>query len=239
VRKAGASLLREIVKHTEELAQTVVDAGGATALVQYLKDPANDALSAVMAVGFIASFSQALAQALLQESAAPVMLSVFVATKQIHVKSAAARTLGQLGKHAPEQASQLTSRNALALLLDAHNDENAGQDLKLKTKRSLKFIIEKCNDIDALQPLIDPAPDKIKKYVLEQISILLPKNPKAKAPFVASGAFQAVQKIEPPPGSKIQGYIEIINQCYPEHAVRFYSPHYQQELMQEVEALEG
>jgi HEAT repeat protein len=239
VRKAGASLLREIVKHTQELAQKVVDAGGAGALVQYLKDPANDWLSAVMAVGFIASFSQALAQALLQESAAPVMLGVFVGTRQVHVKSAAAWAIGQLGKHSPEQAGQLTSRNALALLLDAHNDQNAGEDLRLKTKRSLKFIIEKCNEIDALQPLIDPAPDKIKKYVLEQVSILLPKNPKAKVPFVTSGAFQAVQKIQAEPGSKIQGYIEVINQCYPEHAVKFYSPHAKQELMQEIEALDG
>jgi HEAT repeat protein len=155
------------------------------------------------------------------------------------VKSAAAWALGQLGKHSPEQASQLTQLNALSLLLDAHKDENGGDDLKLKTKRALKAIIEKCNEIEALQPLIDPAPANIQKAVLEQISKLLPKNPKAKVPFMESGGFQSVQKIVAEPGSKIREYIDLINQCYPEQAIRFYSPQYQQELIQEIEATDG
>jgi hypothetical protein len=87
--------------------------------------------------------------------------------------------------------------------------------------------------------LIEPAPDKIKKYVLEQIAKLLPKNPKAKVPFVTSGGFQSVQKIVPEPGSKIREYIDLINQCYPEQAVRYYSPQYPQDLISEIEAMES
>jgi HEAT repeat protein len=237
VRKAAACLLREIVKHTLELAMMVINVGGAPALVQYLKPEAgNEPLNAVMAIGYIANFSQALASSLIQESAQVAVLHVFVQAKQAHVRSASAWTLGQLGKHSQEQASQLTSLNVLALLLDAHNDKNAGEDLKLKTKRALKMIIEKCNEIEALQPLIEPAPDKIKQYVLEQIAKLLPKNPKAKVPFVTSGGFQSVQKIVPEPGSKIREFIDPINGCYPEQAVRYYSPQYPQELLQEIEA---
>jgi HEAT repeat protein len=239
VRKSGASLLREIVKHTQELALLVVNVGGAASLVQYLKpESGNDPLSAVMAIGYIASFSQSLASALIQESAPSVVLNVFVSARQAHVKSSAAWTLGQLGKHSPEQASQLTSLNALALLLDAHNDKNAGENLKLETKRALKFIIEKCNEIEALQPLIEPAPDNIKKYVLEQIARLLPKNPKAKVPFVTSGGFQSVQKIVAEPGSKIREYIDLISQCYPEAAVKYYQPSYPQELLNLIEGQE-
>jgi hypothetical protein len=150
------------VKHAQELAQKVVDAGGAGALGLYLKDLENDGLIAVMAVRFIASFSQALAQALLQESAAPVILGVFVGTREVHVKSPAAWAIAQLGKHSPEQAGQLTSQNTLALLFNAHNDQNIGEHLRLKTKRSLKFIIEKCNEIDALQPLVETGPIRLR-----------------------------------------------------------------------------
>jgi HEAT repeat protein len=240
VRKAAASLMRDVVKHSQELAMLVINVGGAAALVQYLKPEAgNDPLSAVMAVGYIAAFSQSLASALIQESAPAVVLNVFVSAKQPHVRASAAWTLGQLGKHSPEQASQLTSLNALALLLEAHNDKNAGEDLKLKTKRALKFIIEKCNEIEALQPLIEPAPDKIKKYVLEQIAKLLPKNSKAKVPFVTSGGFQSVQKIVPEPGSKIREYIDQINSVYPDHAIRYYSPQYPQDLIAEIEAMDS
>jgi hypothetical protein len=240
VRKYAAALIREIVKHTPELSQLVVNVGGAAALVQYLApDAENEPINAVMAIGYIGSFSPSLAGALIQESAPGRVLNVFVTAKQAHVKSAAAWTLGQLGKHSPEQAGNLTSLNVLALLLQAHNDPNAGEDLKLKTKRSLKFIIEKCTEIEALQPLIEPAPEKVKKYVLEQISKLLPKNSKARVPFVTSGGFQSVQKIQAEAGSKIREYIDTINRCFPEQAARYYSPAYPQALLDEIAAYEG
>jgi HEAT repeat protein len=243
VRKHAAALIREIVKHTPELSQLVVNVGGAAALVQYLAPEAgNEPLNAVMAIGYIASFSPSLAGALIQESAPATVLNVFVTAKQAHVKSAGAWTLGQLGKHSPEQASQLTSLNVLALLLDAHNDKNdkaGAEDLQQKTKRALKFIIEKCVEIEALQPLIEPAPEKVKKYVLEQISKLLPKNPKARVPFVQSGGFQSVQKIQAEAGSKIREYIDAINQCFPEQAARYYSPSYPQALLQEIESFDN
>ena len=127
----------------------------------------------------------------------------------------------------------------MALLLEAHNDPNAKEDLKIKTKRALKFIIGMTTEIEALQPLITTAPDKILAYVLEQISKLLPKNPKARVPFVTSGGFQAVQKIEAEPGSKIREYIDAINNCYPDQAVRYYSPKYPDALIKEIESYEG
>jgi HEAT repeat protein len=240
VRKAAAALVREVVKHTQELAQLVVNVGGAAALCEHLKPEANnEPLNAVMAVGYISSFSQSLSTALINEGAPSVVLRVFVSAKQSHVKSAAAWTLGQVGKHSPEHASALTTLNALSLLLDGHNEEGAGEDLKLKTKRALKFIIEKTTEVEALQPLIQRAPEKILKYVLEQISKLLPKNPKARVPFVQSGGFQAVQKITAEPGSKLRDYIEAINACFPDQAVRFYSPSYPQALIQEIESYDG
>ncbi|KAH0789944.1 Sperm-associated antigen 6 [Histomonas meleagridis] len=240
VRKAAATLIREIVKHTQELAQLVINIGGAAALVQYLKpEMGNDPLHAIMSIGYIASFSQTLATALINEGAPAAVLNVFVSSKLDYVKAAAAWTLGQLGKHSPEHASTLTSLNALSLLLDAHNDKNASEDLKLKTKRALKFIIEKTTEIEALQPLITTAPENILKYALEQISKLLPKNPKARVPFVTSGGFQAVQKIQAEPGSKLRDYIDAINNCYPEQAVRYYSPQYPQALIKEIESYEN
>jgi len=236
VRKAAATLIREIVKHTQELAQLVIRVDGAAALVQFLRpEQNNEPLHAVMAIGYIASFSQSLATSLLQADAAAAVLYVFTTAKLDHVKSSAAWTLGQLGKHSSETASKLASLNVLALLLEAHNSKEASEDLQLKTKRALKMIIEKCSEIEALQPLIERSPEAVLKYVLEQISKLLPKNAKMRVPFVTSGGFQAVQKIKAEPGSKIRDFIDAINACFPDQAVRFYSPQYPQALIQEIE----
>ena len=192
-----------------------------------------------MAIGFIASYSQSLATELLQKNAAPAVLNVFKKTNNEVTKGIAAFALGQLGKHSAETASKLASLNVLALLLEAHNKKDAGDDLKIKTKRALKMLIEHTNEIEALQPLIEQAPPKILKYVLAQIAKLLPKNAKMRVPFVKSGGYQAIQKIQAETGTKIRDYIDAINMCYPEQARSYYSPSYPQNLLKEIENYEG
>ena len=239
VRRAAARLIETIVKHSQELAQLVMTVGGGSSLVQYLRAE-NEPLHAVMAIGFISAFSQALATSLIQDGAPSVVLNVFVSTKESSVKAAAAWALGQIGKHSPTHASTLTQLNVLALLLQANMEApDDDENLKQKTKRALKFIIDKTSEIQSLQPLIKNAPQNILKYVLEQIAKLLPKDQKARVPFVTSGGFQEIQKIQAEPGTKIREYIDVINGCFPDHAVRYYSPSYPDTLLQEIETFEG
>lgn len=239
VRKSASTLIHEIVKHTQELSTLVINVGGAPALVQYLRpEMGNEPFHAILCIGYVASFSSSLTQQLIQEDASSVVVDVFNRTKQPHIKASAAWTIGQLGKHSPDQAATLTKLNVLDLLLNTHLDHNATEDLKLKTSRSLKLIIEKTNEIEELRPLIEKSPDKILKYVLEQISKIIPKNPKSKVPFLTSGGFQAIQKIPAETGSKLRDYIDAINSCYPESAARFYSPEFPQALISEIEAFD-
>ncbi|EAY04738.1 Armadillo/beta-catenin-like repeat family protein [Trichomonas vaginalis G3] len=240
VRKAASVLIRQTVSHTIELAQLVIRFDGAAALVDFLKpEQQNEPLHAVIAIGYIATYSQALATSLIQANAPSAVLNVFTTTKNESTQAMAAWALGQLGSHSPENAAKLASLNVLSLLLEAHNSKGASDDLKLRTKRALKVLIQQCNEIEALQPLIEPAPENILKHVLEQISKLLPKNPKMRVPFVTSGGFQAVQKIPAQPGTKIRDYIDAINAVFPEQAVHFYSPKYPDTLLQEIDNYEG
>jgi hypothetical protein len=60
----SAILIHEVVKHTQELSQSVVNEGGGVTLVHFLTtELSNELLNAVTANGFIASFSQSLASA--------------------------------------------------------------------------------------------------------------------------------------------------------------------------------
>lgn len=73
VRKHAATLVREVAKHTPELAQLVVANGGVGALVEYAADSAgNNALPAIMALGYIAAFSETLALAVIAEKVGPL-----------------------------------------------------------------------------------------------------------------------------------------------------------------------
>jgi hypothetical protein len=236
VRRYSACLVREIVKHTQELSKYVIDMGGAAALVEYLKpENLNDPAPAVMAIGYIASFSQTLTVALMTEGADAVVLNVFVSASEMFGKVAAAWTVGQLGKHSPQQVSRLASLNALSLLLDAHTNPAGGEEMKSKTKRALKYLIQKCTSLRVIEPLIAPAPLTIQKYLIAQTVKLLRITARDLTGFIKSGAFRAVQCIEAPAGTQLRRNIETINSLFSEATTQYYRPQHQAEIIQEIE----
>jgi 3-methyladenine DNA glycosylase AlkD len=236
VRKYSACLVRETAKHTQELSKYVIDMGGAAALVEYLKpENQNEPAPAVMAIGYIASFSQTLTVALMTEGADAVVLNVLVSSNDNFTKVASAWTIGQLGKHSPQQVTRLASLNALSLLLDAHNSPTASQDLKVKTKRALKCVIEKCTSLRVIEPLIAPAPRPIQKYLIAQTVKLLRKSARDLTAFIKSGAFRAVQCIEAPSGTPLRQNIEKINSLFSEETRQYYRPQHQAEIIQQIQ----
>ena len=66
VRKNVATLIREIAKHTPELAQLIVNAGGVAAVVDYVgESEGNVRLPGVMMLGYVAAHSENLAMAVI------------------------------------------------------------------------------------------------------------------------------------------------------------------------------
>lgn len=53
--------------------------------------------------------------------------------------------------------------------------------------------------------------------------------------FVTSGGLRKLQEIEAEPGSTLMEYITLINQCFPEEIVRYYSPGYPESLLEKIE----
>jgi hypothetical protein len=198
----------------------VVDHGCAEALVGYLSsDPNNEPLNAIMVIGFIALFSLSLATGLINECVCGVVIKVFTDSEKDYVKAASTWTIGQIEKYSSEHALHLTNQNGLTLLLEAHLDRNASDDLRTKSKRALKLIIKKCTEVEALQPLIDRVPKMILQYVVEQIAKLFSENPQARVPFVTSWSFQSVQRIEAESRTNLREQIESINNCYPNQLI--------------------
>jgi hypothetical protein len=56
---------------------------------------------------------------------------------------------------------------------------------------------------------------------------------------VTAGGLQRVQELEAEPGSKLREHIDVINNCYPEEVVRYYSPGYSQQLLQKIEGFQA
>ncbi|KAI9104655.1 armadillo-type protein [Phlyctochytrium arcticum] len=210
VKKNAATLVCEIAKHTPELAQLIVNSGGIAAVVDYVNETKGNArLPGIMTLGYVAAFSETLALAVIVAKGVAPLTQALVSEQEEHIKAACAWSLGQIGRHSPDHAKTLADQAVLPKLLrilsssGGHNDgqENGqngpGADLKTKTKRALKCILEKTLSIDALDPLLQPqsTPPNILKYVVAQFAKILPHDVAARRSFVTSGGLQRVQEI--------------------------------------------
>ncbi|CAH4028759.1 unnamed protein product [Pieris brassicae] len=68
------------------------------------------------------------------------------------------------------------------------------------------------------------------------ITCILPNDARARRLFVTTGALKRIQEIDTVPGTSLKEYINIINSCFPEEIVRFYTPGYSDSLLDRVEA---
>ena len=131
-----------------------------------------------------------------------------------------------------------------------------------QAKRALKSVLSNTLNTSALEPLLQVStPPNILKYVIAQFSKILPHDVSARRGFVTSGCLARVQEIaslyaagpisslsngaEPETGdnqflgSKLAEYIRVINECYPEEIVRYYSPGYSTTLLSKIDEYSG
>jgi len=220
----AATLIREVVKHTAELAQLVVNAGGIGALVEFISlNHGPGRLPGIMALGFIAAFSETLALSIIVAKGVTPLVSCLVSETEDHVISATVWALGQIGRHTPDHAKAVCDANVLPKLLAIFVSENASDDLRQKAKRSIKFITQQTTSLSALDPLLFQAPPAILKHVVAQYAKILPKDVESRRKFVTSGGLQRLQQIECEPGTKLYEAIEQCNACFPDEIVRYYT----------------
>ncbi|XP_051466640.1 sperm-associated antigen 6 isoform X1 [Apus apus] len=236
VKKNGATLIREIAKHTPELSQFIVNVGGVAAVLDCIGSCRGTVrLPGIMMLGYVAGHSERLSMEVIISKGIPPLCACLVEENEDHIKAAAAWALEQIGKHTPEHARAVAVANVLPTLLAMYMDTRSSEDLQMKTKKALKNILKKCMYLPALEPLLHDAPPNIMKHIIGQFSKVLPHDSKARRLFVTTGGLKKVQEIKAEPGSLLQEYINIINNCYPEEIVRYYSPGYSEILLERVE----
>jgi hypothetical protein len=120
--------------------------------------------------------------------------------------------------------------------------EEASADMKTRTQRAIKCVLEKTLQLEALEPLLQTStPLSILKYVVTQFSKILPHDVGARRAFVTCGGLQRIQEIAASysdskglTGTKLGEAIRTINECYPEEIVRYFSPGYSATLLDRV-----
>ena len=95
VRKNAATCIREIAKHSSDLANTICSEGGSAALVEYISDAKGNArLPGIMTLGYIAAFDEHNAMAIINSKGIDPLRDSLAESNDDHVKAAAAWSLG-------------------------------------------------------------------------------------------------------------------------------------------------
>merc|ERR1712025_1121926 len=181
--------------------------GGAAALVDYVLNSAGNArLPGIMALGYIASFSETLALAIIVSKGVQPLMIALMGEKDDHIRA-------------------LAEADVLTELTRQMQDAGSSDDLVRKAKRALKAIITKCTHYSALEKVLSLAPAPMQKHVLAQFQSLLPNDASARKSFVKSGCLKQVQplmEIDP----EMADMVTKINGNYPAEIVQYYSPGY-------------
>jgi len=243
VRKNACTCIREITRHSPELAQLVVNEGGHGALIDYINKSTGAArLPGIMALGYIAAFSETLARAIIVKQGIIPLKDALVNEPEDHIKAAAAWSLDRVGRHTSDHAEALAQQDVLRVLVEIYKDERYSPDLRTKAQRALKAVLQKCVFLPALEPLLKDTPEKIVKYVVHQFAKVLPNNPAARKSFMQSKGLARVLEMktdESKEVSKLQEYIITIASCYPPEIIQYYSPNYHEVLVRKMDELEG
>ncbi|XP_051173765.1 sperm-associated antigen 6-like isoform X5 [Leptopilina boulardi] len=258
VKESAAWAIGYIARHNKNLAQTVVDAGAVPLLVLCLQDP-DLCLKQIStsALSDIGKHTTELAQSVIDSGTISILAKTF-SISDAKLKRQVFTLLGNIAKHTVEFSELVVETEVFSscLIHMSHPDENVVKAAATLTREVCKHTIElaemivNAGGIAALIELIGttksarvPAimalgyiagySDQLALAVID--SQILPNDTRARRLFVTSGGLKKVQEIRVEPDSTLSEYITIINCCYPEELVRFYSPGYQDSLLDAVE----
>jgi len=142
VRKHAATCIREIAKHSPELAKTICNVGGVAALVDYITESkGNIRLPGIMTLGFIAAYDDTLAMAIIASKGIGPLKEALIKEPDDNIKAAAAWSLGQIGGHSAEHARAMAEADVPSHLLAVYKFPESNEDLKSKAKKALKAIL--------------------------------------------------------------------------------------------------
>jgi hypothetical protein len=161
----------------------------------------------------------------------PILKRILVEEAEDDVRAATAWALGQLGKHSAKHAKIMGEEDVYRELIACFTAQYSSDDLKKKSRKALKFILGQCADLEALQPLLGDAPQKVQKYVLKQFADTLPNDAAARRTFVESGALKYIQELNQQVGGKLGDIIEQVKSIFPQDVVDYYSPDYASRLI--------
>lgn len=238
VRMNAAYILKELAKASERHAALIMRFVGSAAVVDFVSNCSGEArLPGIETLGYIAMHDEeSLAKDCIKDNAHVALKDALMHETNDKIKEKAAWALGKLGKHSPDHANALAEADILQQLLIAHTNAGSNEGLEKRTKKALIKIIQKCNKIPLIEPLIENNIDpQILTYLVDQCYQLLPLSLETKKHFLQCGGFQKLQGIKADGGTKLKELRDKINALYPTEVVLYFASDAKDRIIKKIE----
>eukprot|EP01022_Parablepharisma_sp_SALTPOND_P022998 TRINITY_DN4743_c0_g1_i1.p2 TRINITY_DN4743_c0_g1~~TRINITY_DN4743_c0_g1_i1.p2 ORF type:complete len:310 (+),score=51.61 TRINITY_DN4743_c0_g1_i1:2730-3659(+) len=238
VRTNAAHILKEVARASVRHANLIMLAVGPAAIVDFVSNCSGESrLPGIETLGFIAKHDEEnLAKDCIKENAHIALKDALIHESIDKIKEKSAWALGKLGKHSADHANALAEADILQKLLEVYSRSDAGSTLKDKTKKALIRIIQKCNKITLIEPLVaDNVGLDVLTCLVEQCYQLLPLSLEAKKYFLQCGGFQKLQHLRADGGTKLKELRDKINGLYPTEVVQYYAPDAKERIIKKIE----
>ncbi len=242
VKKNTAFCISEFVNKGPENAMKIVNKGGLGVLVHFIANVKGDPrLYGIIAIGFIAAHNEKLSEAIIDVNGINYIKEALETESLPHIKASCCYALGQIGKHAPKHANKVAEHDVLGLMISNVIKTDKADDLNIKARRALKKIINNCNLLHRLEPLIRESPPYVLQHVLTQYEKYLKDDKEYKKEFINTGGLRTLQEIRSNEScpEDIQNTIDKINREYPEDVINYYSPAFQMKINKKLEEMEN
>ena len=102
----AASVIREVVKQSPEMAKVFVEAGGISTTIDFLKENKDvTRLPGIVALGYVGAYSEKSAMTIIQNKGVNILKDSLIQIPDDLVKGASAWALGQIGGHSSKHAN--------------------------------------------------------------------------------------------------------------------------------------
>jgi len=239
-------LLNEIAIKKIENAQKINSLIGFSVIVDFInrnraRDKADARLTGITLVSNISEYSKELVDSLMEANVLKPLNAVIDEEDSHKIKSLACKAIGHLASQTADIANKIARHERLAQkLLILYLHQHSSPELRDCAKKALDSVISNCDQLNALEPLLDKPDMDLDGNLYEQVLIFLMKRlrdilsnnkPERKNFIRKNGPLEKIMKLKYS-FKQLMDEVKQFSEFYSTEIMNYYSKEYEQQIIE-------
>lgn len=225
-------LVKNLMKHSVEIAKLLSNAQAEKYLVEFLKESPIEVKEGTLDTLIImSSFSEVFAGNLLVLSADVVVLDILKTNPDFKIKNLCIQFLGTVSQYSSDQSKNFNQNGGLTYLLSLLSGKQNRSQQDKEVLKSISNILKNYKDIKGLLTLIKSpgVPNSVLAILCKRVSTHIQSDPHARKVFAKIKGLETIWDLKKKADPNEQGLIGVLEEIcsqYPDELVRLFNPDY-------------